>query len=413
MISIEFPALHLWQSDVFEDIKKSGTKEIHYVVKARRQCGKSILAITTLLYFAFNASGTISTMVEPTLPQCRRVFKQLISAVGGDNSPILKSANATLLEIEFVNGSQIIFKSAEQGDALRGMTVKNGILIIDEGAFIDKEIYDILYPITDASKSPVLIISTPLFRDGEFYEKYMLGLKGESFVKSYDWSTYDTSVLLTPEKKEYYRRTMAPLKFRSEILGEFIDEGSYIFGDFTKCIGVSTKPPVFAGIDWATGNNEKDDFSCLTLMDADGAVVDIKFFSVIDPVDLAQQLANIINTTPTLTSVQIETNSIGSVYLSMLKRLIKPSLIKEFNTSNESKRRIIEQLIKAFAEGKIKIVNDARLVKQLQHYAVEKTPGGKITYNGQDNVNDDAVIALALAYDLVVKPQAKFRIGFA
>lgn len=176
-IEVEIPSLKVWQKEVFDDIIVDDGKQLTYVVKARRQVGKSILAETVVLYCAFKRT-CISCIVEPTLSQCRRVYKQLISAIGGEKSPVLKTANATLLEIEFVNGSQVVFKSAEQGEALRGLTVtKGGVLIIDEGAYIDKEIYDILLPITDACKAPVMYLSTPLFCSGEFYEKYMLGLK--------------------------------------------------------------------------------------------------------------------------------------------------------------------------------------------------------------------------------------------
>ena len=141
MIEIEFPKLYLWQQEVFDDVQ-ADENGWFYVVKARRQCGKSILAIDLLLYYAFKGRS-IGTCLEPTLAQCRRVYKQIINAVGGTESPLLRSANATLLEIEFVNGSQIIFKSAEQRDALRGITVKRSILVIDEAAFIPKEIFAI------------------------------------------------------------------------------------------------------------------------------------------------------------------------------------------------------------------------------------------------------------------------------
>ena len=47
--------------------------------------------------------------------------------------------------------------------------------------------------------------------------------------------------------------------------------------------------------------------------------------------------------------------------------------------------------------GKITIPQDKELTKQLQHFGMEKTPSGKITYNGQNSVHDDYVIALALA----------------
>lgn len=399
--NIQFPPLYEWQQAVFDDIKADDGKGNFYVVKARRQCGKSILAIDALLYFAFKNDRSIGTCIEPTQSQCRRVFKQIINAIGGDTSPLLKSANATLLEMEFTNGSSIIFKSAEQGDALRGMTVKKSILILDEAAFIKKDIFEVLYPVVDALRCPILMISTPLFEDGEFYDRYMLG---EGFTKSYDWSQYDTSALLSKEKLEYYRQTMSPIKFRSEYLGEFITDKSFVFGDFLASIGTAKKAPKYAGIDWASGRNEKDDYTCLVLMDEDKAVVDIKFWRVSDAMDTVDMIANIINSTPSLQYLVVEANSLGEVYKSALRRkLQKKSILKEFWTSNESKRRVIEQLIAAFSTGSITITDDSRLQEQLQHYEIEQTPTGKITYNAQSSYNDDAVIALALAYDAALK----------
>lgn len=408
MISVEFPKLFQWQADVFKDIKEDDGKGNYYVCKSKRQVGKSTLAITCLLYFAFKYNRSIGTCIEPTQAQGRRVFKQIVNAVGGTDSPVLKSANATLLEIEFANGSTIIFKSAEQGDALRGMTVKHSLLVIDEAAFIKKDIFEILYPITDALRCPTLLISTPLFEDGEFYERFMLGLGGDAFTKSYDWSKYDTSALLSPEKLEHYRKTLSPLRFLSEYLGQFITEKSYVFGDFTKCYGSSSKQPKYAGIDWASGKNEENDYSCLVFMDEDGAEVATRYFKVLDPMELVDEIAAVINATPTLTCVTVEDNSLGEVYRSALKRKMnRNNILKSFNTTNESKRRIIEQLIEAFHQGDIKIVEDARSKEQLQHYQIEETPGGKITYNAQSGYNDDYCIALALAYDSMKKNKNK------
>ena len=406
MIDVVFPKLYEWQQEVFDSVI-SDTKGCFWVTRARRQCGKSCVAVSILLYFAFKQKS-IGTCLEPTLAQSRRVYKQIISAVGGTDSPVIKSANATLLEIEFVNGSQIIFKSAEQRDALRGITVKHSVLVLDEAAFIPKEIFEIIYPAVDVMGCPVLMISTPQFEDGEFYEKFTLGLSGDEYTHSFDWKKYDTSALLPPEKLEYYRRTMSPIKFRSEYLAEFITDKSFVFGDFTKCYGYSKKEPKYAGIDWATGKNEKDDYSCLVLMDEDRAVTDIKYFRVIDPMDLVDRLAQIINTTPTLQSVTVEENSLGEVYRSALKRkLTNKAILKSFLTTNESKRRIVEQLIKAFSEADITIPEDTKLKEQLQHYQIEQTQGGKITYNASTGFNDDAVVALAIAFDSAIKNKAR------
>lgn len=403
MIEVEFQKLFPWQQEVFDAVINDNGAQRTYVCKARRQCGKSVDAVAILLYFAFKQKS-IGTCIEPTLHQSRRIMRSLINAVGGTDSPVIKSANFTLLEVEFVNGSLIVFKSSEQGDALRGITVKHSVLVIDESAFIPTSVFEILYPAVDAMKCPVLMISTPQFEDGEFYDKYVLGMSGDKFTKSFDWSKYDTSALLSPEKLEYYRKTMSPIRFRSEYLAEFITDKSFVFGEFTKCYGYSSKEPKYAGIDWATGNNEKDDYSCMVLMDEDGAMTDIKFFRVIDPMDLVDRFASIINTTPSLQFVSVEQNSIGSVYLSALKRKMKkPAMLKPFLTDNTSKRRIIEQLIQAFAEGSITILEDTKLKEQLQHYQIEETPTGKITYNSASGFNDDAVMALAIAYDTIKK----------
>lgn len=407
-MDVRLPHMEEWQEVVFKDIKDT-TSDI-YVVKARRQIGKSVLASTILLYFALR-DRSIGVVVEPTLNQSRRVYKQLLTAVGGESSPLIKSANATLLSLEFVNGSEIVFKSAEQKEALRGMTIKKSILVIDEAAFIPKDIYEILYPTVDACKCPILMISTPLFMSGEFYDKYIEGLDSY-WVKSYDWSQYDTSKYLSNEKLEYYRTTISPLKFKSEYLGEFIAEGSYVFGDVSKCaLGYSDGTPVYGGIDWSVGKD--GDYSVLTLMDADGKVTDIYSYKDFTPTQLVEQFAKDINANPTLKCVQVETNSIGDVYMDFLKKEVKKGLIKGFTTTNDSKRKIIEQLISAFQNGKVQVPSEPELIKQLQHYNIEKTPSGRITYNGADGVHDDFVLSLAFAYDLYKHSKTTFSITFA
>lgn len=413
-LNVEFPYLYPHQQDVFTAIKEDNGRGRAYVVKAKRQCGKSILAITLLLYFAFKNDGSIGYCLEPTLHQGRLIYKNLINSLGGEDSPAIKSSNATLLEVEFINGSRILFRSAEQKQALRGATVKKSILVLDEASFIEDEIIDILLPIVDANKCPVLFLSTPLFESGRFYERYKEGLSKNDFTVSFNWGDYDLSAFLSPEKLEHYRDTLAPLKFKSEILGEFISEGSYIFGDINPCIqggGELLGKPAYAGIDWSAGGG--NDYTVLTLMTEKRQVVECLSYKDFDAVDLVEELARIIKE-KNLKKVQVELNSIGSVFYDMLKKKLPAGILKGFSTTNESKRRIIEELIKAFQKKSLTIPPDRELKKELQHYTMEKTAKG-YTYNGADGVNDDYVISLALAYDLcpkVDKPAGKFEISF-
>lgn len=406
--SVKFPRLEQWQQPVFDDLK-AGLWDIQ-VIKAKRQVGKSILAEVCVLYKSFNSNDSISVIIEPTLSQSRRVFKQILKSIGGDTSPVVKSANATLLEIEFQNGSQILLRSAEQKENLRGLTVKNGLLVIDEGAFIEDDIYEILYPLVDANRCPILIISTPLFMSGEFYEKYMEGISESGIVKSYDWSTYDTSKYLSEEKLEYYRERLSPLRFKSEYEGEFIAEGSYVMGDVKSVIGErSKKQPLYGGLDW--GNGGGNDFSVLVLLDEDACVTEIYAENNLQPTQQIEYFSGIINKR-NLNVVEVETNSIGTVYMDMLQRNTS-TYINGFHTDNESKRRIIEQLITAIQNKAITIPNEPELIRELQHYNVEKTKTG-YTYNGADGVHDDFVLALAFAYDAYLNSNGGgFMISFA
>lgn len=117
-----------------------------FTVKAKRQCGKSLMAENELLRFAINYPGSVNCIIEPTLNQSRKVFKEIEKAIQDSN--ILVRKNETLLEMEFINGSTILFKSGEQLDSLRGFTI-TGILVLDEAAYLSNDVFEILKPTTD------------------------------------------------------------------------------------------------------------------------------------------------------------------------------------------------------------------------------------------------------------------------
>lgn len=407
-MQIVFPALEPWQQPVYDDVHIAGGTGNVFVVKSKRQVGKSCLAALLLIEYAITGK-CISVVVEPTQAQSRRLYKQITDMMV--KTGMVKSANSQLLTMEFSNGSEILFKSAEQRDALRGFTV-SGLLVIDEAAFIQDPIFEILYPTCDANNAPILVISTPLFCSGEFYNLYTRGMNGDKHTKSYDWSTYDTSKYLSPEKLQHYRETISPLKFKSEYLGEFISEGSYIFGDINNCIyiGENKNKPVYAAIDWGAGNG--GDWTVMIMMDELGVVTSIYSMKDVGPVEQIDRLSQVIKDNG-IKWVCVEMNSIGQVYHDMLKRKIGDR-IRKFNTTNESKRSIIEQLITGFQTQRVGIPYDEELMLELQHYSAEKTPKGGITYNGADGVHDDYVIALALVYDAYMKKyNTSFNFGMA
>lgn len=412
-MTLEFPPLEEWQKEVFDAMEDAPFSGKIFCVKAKRQVGKTILVILELIKFAVcttdefgNNIKTINCLIEPTLSQSRRCFKQIVSILTPTN--LIKKSNESLLTIEWQNGSEILFKSAEQRDSLRGMTI-SGVLCIDEMAFINDEIIQLLYPTVDVWKAPILMVSTPLFTDSLFYKTYIDGLQGKNNTISFDWSTYDTSKYLSEEKLNQYKEMLSPMKFKSEYLGEFITSESFVFGNFKDCIKpYSQETSIYCGIDWGSGNG--GDYTVLIMLDRFANITKIEAFNNIESTKQIEIISEIINNTPSLQKVQVEINSIGRIFADALKKNLKrKNILREFSTNNDSKRRVIEQIIKAFGEKKIGIVNDTQLITQLQHYQMEKLKNG-YTFNAEANFHDDYCIALALAYDLTLSSTNNYRI---
>lgn len=353
-----------------------------------------------LLVISLQKSG-ISYVVEPRLSQSRRLFRQLATAI--EKLPQVKSINNSLMYITFHNGSEIHYKSAEQREALRGFTVSN-ILVIDEANFISDEILQILKPTTTVHRATTIMVSTPTFANGYFYEHYLLGLqyneKTNPKIKSYSWDIdkYDMSKYLPADELEQYRLTYSKQQFQAEILGEFIKDKSFIFGEFTNnIVEPEDRTPVYAGIDWGSGQG--GDSTVVTFLNQFCQVVGIWETNTLQPVEQIKQIADLFNNMKSLKNVLVELNSIGRIYYDNLVSMLKnPSIISGFTTNNESKRRIIENLITAFSTGEINIIEDENLSKQLSYYSMQKTKTG-YTYNAPNGFHDDYVISLALAYD--------------
>lgn len=338
--------------------------------------------------------------VSPTLKQSRKVFKELKSAV--ENSAAFFKANESLYEIIFRNGSSIQFVSAEQKDNLRGFTV-SGILILDEAAFIDDELFNLILPTTDVHKAPTLIVSTPLFRSGFFHDFYMDGLEqSNSNVYSYDWSKYDMSDILSPERLEFYRQRLPRDKFLNEYMGEFTDLGAGIFGDVSSIINNSPRNDLkcYLGVDWSSGTN--NDETSITIFNSEKQMVYIEGFNDLDETQTIERIIEVIREYNPI-RVTVELNSIGRIFYGLLNKKINElgisTNVRGFNTSNESKRKIVENFQVAVQNKECTILNDEKLLMQLSRFESKMTGAGKVTYAAASNSHDDRVLSTLIAYD--------------
>lgn len=408
-VKLNFPKLTAYQQEAYDwfgDPYKSGKI---LVLKSVRQSGKTFFVQVELTIMAFLHPGTTSIVYEPTLALARNVYKSVYKAF--ENSGEIKVANSQLLEIEFNNGSTILFKSTEQ--ISRGLTI-NGLLVLDECAYLDEEaIYSIL-PLVNANNAPIIIASTPFTMDGYFYTMYLKGLEENNLIKTLDWSTHpDINQFLTEDKKELYRQTMSRQKFQTEVLGQFLTDDGLLFQNLDNCIGVGEYTTVvYMGIDFGTGGDE--DYTVLSVFNAEGRMLNIYRTNHLSPMQQVDWLCALILDWANghqIRTILAEFNSIGSVYVDAINLKLKSKQIRLTNwvTTNKSKQDLVTTFQIALENERVCLLNDSNLLNELRHYQAEvNTKTKTVTYNGY-KCHDDMVIASMLGYYAYYKGLGNFR----
>lgn len=387
--------------DELIDAKGTGKR---VVTLSSRQKGKTFMIANLLLYYALNYSKQKCFCVSPTLKQSKSIYNTIYDAVIG--SGIVKKANAADYEIKFINGSTIYFKSAEQGEALRGYTAD--FLCIDECCFITDEIFYIIAPWVDAKKAPVLMVSTPFVKEGFFWQFFNYGLEGINNTVTINWSDEqfkeDIQKILPPEKLEEYRRVLPKNQFKTEYLGEWLDNEGVVFDNFKECIKsnqLNKYDQLFVGIDWASGVDA--DETVISILNGKGEQLYDDGWNNLNTTQTIDRIMGIIQPyINQIVSITTETNSIGKPYTDLLTEKLPinhRNKVIGFTTSNSSKAELVSDLQVAFQEGKITILDNDKQLRQLSTFSAEYNPKTKVvTYNAPRGLNDDRVMGLMLSY---------------
>lgn len=411
-MKINFPALEIWQKDVYEYYTNNPNGK-WLTIKSLRQSGKSVLAQILLMYASLKSPDSVSICVSPVLLQSRKMYEDILRIA----RQLITKSNGSSLEITFINGSKILFKSGEQGDTIRGNTVKGtGIVIVDEAAYIKDELfYSVIVPTTNVYNADIFIFSTPRYKQGFFYSLYTQGLTPNDKVKSFNWNEYDTTKYLPLSTREIYKQQMPHKSYLTEILGEFIDGEGSVFSSFTHTLQdnltLDYTLPVILSVDWAVGLGQ--DYTVISFLQRDGGI--IKLVKQIEFNDKsANQTIDIIIDECTklckrnVPEIQIinEKNGIGNVFnqvlidkLDMLEqdnKYLTEIQSSVFITTNKSKDKLVKQFNLLIETNKIQLINDTRLVQQLSAYECKVNANSTVTYNAPTGQNDDRVMSLMI-----------------
>lgn len=390
------------QKRAWATLQKHNCNEL--VLCQSRQSGKSVFLEFCCIYYLLNSPRANIGFIGPQFAHCRKVFQDILRIL--EPTELIKSANASTLQIEMVNGARISFFSAESPNAIRGQTFC-GLCAIDECSFIPETTSDgqdffnsIVMPTCKAKKPKIIYASTPRNKGSFFHQKYLKGLEPHSqgVNKTYTIKAtiYDDS-LLTDEEIREIMDSIPELSFKMEFMCEFADNAMSAFSDyvdkFTINRQVDFNVPLWAAVDF---HSVGSDDTIVTLMDKDNNAWQYNIKGSLD--SQYKQIAMILDRCNKLVIAYCESNSIGSVMINEIKKLTKQkSKIVEWTTTNETKENQVGLIQTLLTKDMMHFESrNTQLKSQFGTFTYSFSKTKKVTYAALAGYHDDRILSLMM-----------------
>ncbi len=385
-ITVNLPKPHQGQRAIITGWRRFG------VACMGRRFGKTTLGIDRITRVAL--SGKPAAWFAPSYKMMGDVWRDTCRTL----YPVTRRRNEQEKRLELITGGVIDFWSLDNPDAGRGR--KYALAVIDEAAMVRglSEAWNgAIRPTLTDYEGGAFFISTP---KGMNYFKALFD-NGRDPERG-DWASWQLPTTanprINPAEVEAARLDLPERIFRQEYLAEFVEDAN-LFRNVAQCataVAEGQASPgrryVF-GVDWGKLN----DFTVIVVFDTlFREMVSMDRFNQIDYNVQSERLVNLYNRFKPY-SILAERNSMGEPIIDALRARGLP--IQGFQTTAISKAQIITQLMLAFEQNDIKILNNPVLVSELQNYEAVRLPGGSLRYSAPDGQHDDTVMALALAIE--------------
>jgi hypothetical protein len=206
-----------WQAELFYSCQPEIALLCH------RQAGKSTTTAILALHEANYRPPALVLLLAPGLRQSQELFKKVTDfhAELGEDATVAESETAVTLEL--ANGSRIVCLPGNPA-TVRGYS-KPRLVVIDEAARADDDLYAAVRPMLVVSGGRLLLLSTPWLRQGFFHDVWHRGGPDWQRIKV----TADECPRISAEALAKERRQMTEADFRREYLCEFIESDGQLF----------------------------------------------------------------------------------------------------------------------------------------------------------------------------------------
>jgi len=203
-----------WQAEVL----RSDSKRL--LLNCSRQAGKSVCACLIALHTAIFQEDSLVLLVSITQRQSAEMLRTAMHAYG--LNPSVPSESESALKLELVNGSRIISLPGSE-KTIRGYSGVD-LLILDEAARIDDDLYQSVRPMLAVSDGRLIALSTPFGTRGWWYEAWR---SSEPWMRTE--IPADMCPRISKEFLEEEKRTKGSYWFDQEYFCKFLEAQTQVF----------------------------------------------------------------------------------------------------------------------------------------------------------------------------------------
>jgi hypothetical protein len=206
-----------------------------------RQVGKSQTAAALALRQAFLEPGSLVLLLSPTLRQSGELFRDKIKRLYDGLGRPVATVQESQLQMELANGSRIVSLPGDEKN-IRGYSGV-GLLVIDEAARVDDDLYRSVRPMLAVSGGRLIALSSAYARLGWFFEAWGSGT---------DWHRVRVPAKDCPRISAEFlreeREALGPRWFAMEYECEFQDAVDALFTqDDIQAAMTNDVQPLFGG----------------------------------------------------------------------------------------------------------------------------------------------------------------------